>query len=89
MSYGNFIFFTFHLPRDFFLSVCYAFLILAQRVDHAWNTRGIRVEYAWNTRGIRVEYAWDTRGIRVGYAWNTRGIREDHANKTVRYKRRF
>ncbi len=31
--------------RDFFFGVCYAFLMLAQRVD----TREPRREYAWNT----------------------------------------
>jgi hypothetical protein len=39
--------------RDFFFSVFYAFLILAQRVVHGRNTRGPREEYAWSTRGPR------------------------------------
>jgi hypothetical protein len=36
-------------PR-LFLIVCYAFLILAQRVEYAWNTRGPRVDHARTTR---------------------------------------
>jgi hypothetical protein len=38
--------------RDFFLSVYYAFLILAQRVDHAWTTRIKRsvINDVFNTR---------------------------------------
>jgi hypothetical protein len=39
--------------RDFFFSVFYAFLILAQRVVHGRNTRGPRVVHGRNTRGPR------------------------------------
>jgi hypothetical protein len=46
-----------NIARDFFLSVCYAFLILAQRVEYAWNTRGPRVDHAWTTRGPREDHA--------------------------------